>query len=75
MEAASACIPGFPVEFAHPNERQAGDPPGPPTMVFTFLPGSAPTGFRASTMRFYAWASTIEADGVVAWDYAPTPPG
>jgi hypothetical protein len=62
---------GFPVEFAHPDEEQPGDPPGPPTMVFTFLRGSAPADFDQSSMRFYAWASATDDGEVVAWDYAP----
>lgn len=60
---------GFPVEFAHPDEHRPGDPPGPPQMVFTFLPGSAPLGVAAG--RVYAWASVTQGDEVVAWDYAP----
>lgn len=62
---------GFPVEFSHPDERRPGDPPGPPTMVFTFLPGSAPTNLSGWEMRFYAWASFTRNGDVVAWDYAP----
>ncbi len=62
---------GFPVEFAHPNELQAGDPSRPPQMVFTFLPGSAPPGVAGGAASFYAWASVTEGDEVVAWDYAP----
>lgn len=63
---------GYPVEFAHPDERQPGDPgdPGEPVMLFTFLNGSRPPGVGVST-RFYAWASVEEEGTVVAWDYAP----
>ena len=61
---------GFPVEFAHPDERQPGDMPGAPTMTFTFLPGSNPPGVGGD-VRFYAWASVTDGDDVVAWDYAP----
>lgn len=62
---------GFPVEFSHPDERRADGPPGPPTMTFTFLPGSGPPDLNARSMRFYAWASTTDSGDVVAWDYAP----
>ena len=61
---------GFPVEFSHPDEHQPEDGPRPPTMTFTFLPGSRPPGVDGAT-RFYAWASVEEDGEVVAWDYAP----
>lgn len=60
---------GFPVEFAHPDERME-DELAEPEMVFTFLPGSRPPGVSLRT-RFYAWASLEEDGAVVAWDYAP----
>jgi len=62
---------GLPIEFAHPDETQPGDSPGPPSMVFTFLPGSQPAGFSPETVRFYAWASATNQGEVLAWDYAP----
>jgi hypothetical protein len=64
---------GFPIEFMHFDEVQPGDyPPGhPPTMFFTFLSGSAPRGFNAETLGFYAWTSTSADGEVFAWDYAP----
>lgn len=60
---------GFPVEFAHPDERSAEEMPEP-EMVFTFLGGTRPLGVSLRT-RFYAWASLEEDGTVVAWDYAP----
>lgn len=57
---------GFPIEFAHPDERREG-----PTMMFTFLLGSAPEDFNPETVRFYAWASATRDGEVFAWDYAP----
>jgi hypothetical protein len=62
---------GFPVEFGHPQEALDSGIPGPPTLLFTFLPGSAPSGATAPSMRFYAWASATRGGDVVAWDYAP----
>lgn len=70
---------GFPVEFAHPDERLTEEMPEP-EMVFTFLSGTRPPGITVGT-RFYAWASLAEDGTVVAWDYAPdvgwvgSPPG
>ncbi len=61
---------GYPIEFAHPAERQPGDPPGPPTMVFTFL-GDPPYGLNPETLRFYAWTSATRDGEVIAYDYAP----
>jgi hypothetical protein len=60
---------GFPVEFAHPDERGPEDQ-ATPVMVFTFLGGTRPAGVTMST-RFYAWASVEEDGTAVAWDYAP----
>ncbi len=61
---------GFPVEFAHPDEGSGLPHEEEATMVFTFLPGSAPPEVTGRT-RVYAWAS-VEVDGeIVAWDYAP----
>jgi hypothetical protein len=57
---------GFPIEFGHPDEMDAGR-----TMVFTFLPGQAPADFNMGTVRFYAWASATNGDEVLASDYAP----
>lgn len=62
---------GFPVEFRHPDEHQPGDGPGPPTMGFTFLPGTTPAGLFPETVRFYAWTSATRDGEVIAWDYAP----
>jgi len=61
---------GFPIEFAHPDEREPGDGLRPP-MVFTFLGGSAPADLNPDTVRFYAWASATRDGEVVASDYAP----
>jgi len=60
---------GFPVEFAHPDERSPEEMPEP-AMIFTFLGGTRPPGVTLGT-RFYAWASVEEDGAVVAWDYAP----
>ena len=57
---------GYPIEFAHPDERGSG-----PNMVFTFLPGSAPADLNPETVRFYAWASAASDGEVFATDYAP----
>jgi hypothetical protein len=62
---------GFPIEFFHPDERRPDDPPGPPAMVFTFLPRTAPADLDPDTVRFYAWASEARGGEVVATDYAP----
>ena len=48
---------GYPIEFAHPDDQRPGDPPGPPTMVFTFLYGSSPADLDPETVRCYAWTS------------------
>lgn len=62
---------GYPIEFSHPDETHPGGPPGPEQMVFTFLGGTAPAGFDAGTVRFYAWsAETVDGD-LVASDFAP----
>ena len=60
---------GFPIEFVTPSEAAPGQD-GPPTMTFTFLGGSRPSGITLAT-PFYAWASVEEDGEVVAWDYAP----
>ena len=57
---------GFPIEFSHPDERGSG-----PSMVFTFLPGSAPEDFNPETVRFYAWAAASRGGEIFARDYAP----
>ena len=62
---------GLPVEFVHPDEQQPGDPPGPPTVLFTFLGPSTPADLDPETVRFYAWTSATRDGEVVAWDYAP----
>jgi hypothetical protein len=62
---------GFPIEFFHPDERRPDDPPGPPTMTFTFFPSLAPADLDPDTVRFYAWASEARGGEVVATDYAP----
>lgn len=62
---------GYPVEFAHPDEREGDGEPGSTEMVFTFLDAaSRPPGVGTNT-RFYAWASVEEDGALVAWDYAP----
>jgi hypothetical protein len=60
---------GYPVEFSHPDEP--GGPPGPSTMLFTFLGRSRPADLHPDTVRFYAWTSATLDGEVVAWDYAP----
>jgi hypothetical protein len=60
---------GSPVEFSHPDEDQGGL--SAPTVIFTFLGGTAPRDLDAASMRWYAWASATVAGEVVAWDYAP----
>jgi hypothetical protein len=57
---------GLPIDFSHPDERGSGR-----TMVFFFLPGSAPADLNPETVRFYAWASTTSDGEVFASDYAP----
>jgi hypothetical protein len=62
---------GFPVEFRHPDEAGADDPPSwATTVMFTFLTGTEPPGIGAGT-RYYAWASHSENGELVSWDYAP----
>lgn len=62
---------GLPIEFVHPDESEPGVGLGTRTMVFSFLPGSAPADLDPHTVRFYAWASATLDGEVVAWDYAP----
>ena len=62
---------GLPIEFSHPGESLDDIPGQPPTMVFTFLSGSAPAGLDPASVRFYAWASLTRDGEVTAWDYAP----
>ena len=62
---------GLPVEFAHPSEEQPPNIGGSPTMVFTFLPGTAPAGLDPAAVRFYAWTSASRNGVVFANDYAP----
>jgi hypothetical protein len=62
---------GYPIEFAHPDERRPDDPAGPPTMLFTFLGASRPADLKSRTVRFYAWTSATRDGQVVAYDYAP----
>ena len=62
---------GLPVEFGHPSEEQPPDIGGSPTMVFTFLRGTAPAGLDPATVRFYAWTSASRDGVVFAEDYAP----
>jgi hypothetical protein len=66
---------GFPVEFMHPDEVSREMAANAPeelarTMHFTFLAGSDPPGFDASS-RIYAWTLVTRGGEVVAWDYAP----
>ena len=61
---------GFPIEFSHPGAAQPGEHLRR-TMVFTFLPGSAPEDLNPGSVRFYAWASASRGGEVFAWDYAP----
>ena len=60
---------GYPVEFSHPDEP--GGPPGPVSMMFTFLGRSRPKDLDPDTVRFYTWASTTLDGDMIALDYAP----
>ncbi|HZM72670.1 MAG TPA: hypothetical protein VFC71_04780 [Candidatus Polarisedimenticolia bacterium] len=61
---------GYPVEFAHPDERRGE--PVETQMVFTFVSGIWPFHYvQDLPLRFYAWASVSRNGEVVAWDYAP----
>jgi hypothetical protein len=62
---------GFPIEFFHPDESERGDGPNSRTMVFTFIPGTAPADLNPTKLRFYAWTSATRDGEVVASDYAP----
>jgi hypothetical protein len=71
---------GYPVEFSHPDEHDRSETlnghPLPPSMVFTFLPGSRPSGppeevGPTSEWQFYVWATVTEGGEVEAWDYTP----
>ena len=61
---------GVPVEFSHPDETQPATLPPSNQMVFTFLPGTRPSGVSAGD-RYYAWASQTSGTEVIAWDYEP----
>lgn len=71
---------GYPVEFSHPDEQDPDDTmngqPVQPYMLFTFLPGSRPSGpaeevLPSDQWQFYVWATVTEGGEVVAWDYGP----
>jgi hypothetical protein len=71
---------GVPVEFRHPDEQDPTEgtngQPSAPSMMFTFLGGTGPSGgpgelLRRDQWQFYTWATVTEGGEVVAWDYGP----